>query len=350
VSDDADQQASQLEQPAAQGQAVDAGEQSPVAAAASDPVDNAQPAELDGTASAAAPSADSQAVTDTPSAAVAPPAPSLADLLSATPSPSTPTTIDPVTDNTTPLQPTADTPAIDPTAGTALTSTAPAPDETAEAPAPAPSAAPVVIDTGVADAAAAAPAPVAAAPFVPDTPKVVLPVPVGTPVSVPAAAPVTVSSGPTGIPSVDEILKTVPSSLLSPIITIKNYMEMMKPGRPQDPKLGAAQQVNLYRAMTTIINKDTEHFEALFTAMLRMFEHGAQGVFHETYVYRFAEHVILNSEEIKAWQRLVNLFKVMGPVDGRDLARKAVNIEQSVQGLVEGAKSRILAYFSPTGR
>lgn len=290
-----------------------------------------------------------------PAPAVVAPAPSLADLLAGapdqapaadTPAPTdqviepapTPTTPDPVTDSN----------------NTDQTTSASAPDTAAPAPTPAP----VVQNTGVADSStdtsAAAPAPEVAAPapapFVPDTPKPVLPVAPGTPLVAPTPAPAPVSSGPTGIPNVDAILAKVPSSLLGPIITIKNYMEMMKPGRPMDPKTGAQNQVNLYRAMMAIVTKDTEHFEQLFTAMLRMFEHGAQGVFHEIYVYRFAEHVVLNPEEIKAWQKMVNLFKVMGPVDGRDLARKAVSIEQSVSHLAETAKNRILAYFSPTGR
>lgn len=267
----------------------------------------------------------------------------MADFLPPPPAPSTLATPDPVTDNTTPTPDTTDT-SVDTTADTSVDTTTAAPAPEAD---PTPLAAPVVVNTGVSDPA---PAPVVAAPFVPDTPPVVLPVPAGTPIVAAAAAPAPVSSGPTGIPAVDAILAQVPSSLLTPIISIKNYMEMMKPGRPMDPKAGAANQVNLYRAMQAIVNKDTEHFEALFTAMLRMFEHGAQGVFHETYVYRFAEHVVMNAEEIKAWQKMVNLFKVMGPVDGRDLARKAVSIEQSVVHLAEGAKSRILAYFSPTGR
>jgi len=280
-----------------------------------------------------------------PAPAVIASAPSLADLIAAAPDqapavPSTPTdqviapaptptTTDTVTDsNNTDLS--ADTPAPDTTTATTTTSTP----------------APVVQDTGVADQSTA-PAP---APVVPDPVKPVLPIAPGTPIAPPQPAPAPVSSGPTGIPSVDAILAKVPTSMLGPIITIKNYMEMMKPGRPMDPKVGAANQVNLYRAMMSIVTKDTEHFEALFTAMLRMFEHGAQGVFHELYVYRFAEHVVLNPEEIKAWQKMINLFKVMGPVDGRDLARRAVSIEQSVSHLAENAKNRILAYFSPTGR
>lgn len=345
MSDDVTQQAPQDGQPAATGQGGDVDHQS--TDPQPDTTSTTQPAELGGVPTADASGSDAQAVTDptftggttnadgTVGGHEDPPAPS--------PDPST-STSEPVNDTTTPdTTAAADTTTVDTTA-------APAPA------ADAPSSSPVVVNTGVADASADTPAapPVVAAPapapFVPDAPPVVLPVPAGTPIvtTPPAAAPV--SSGPTGIPSVDAILANVPSSLLYPIIAIKNYMEMMKPGRPQDPKYGAAQQVNLYRAMLTIVNKDTEHFEALFTAMLRMFEHGAEGVFHEIYVFRFTEHVIMNPDEIKGWQKLVNLVKVMGPVDGRELARKAVSIENSVIHLAEDAKNRVLAYFSPTGR
>lgn len=155
-----------------------------------------------------------------------------------------------------------------------------------------------------------------------------------------------VSSGPTGIESVDRAIKDVPAAYAIGILRLVEYTAAMAPKRPVSSEDGAAHQVRLYRLIQAVINKNPEYFEALFTAMLRLFEHHKDGAFHETAVFRFMESVNLGSDDRHAFLRLVNLIKVLGPIKSRAVAIKQTNVLDSLRyGLTEEGRQRVLNYF-----
>lgn len=127
---------------------------------------------------------------------------------------------------------------------------------------------------------------------------------------------------------------------------IADYIEAMRPNHPIAPEDGARYQFILYRSLTAIINNLDEDFNSVFSAVLKLFILHREGVFHQTYVFRFYENIPLSETDRKAFLRLVNLIKVMAPVKGRDLARRQVNFQNSLEfGVTDIGRQRIESYF-----
>lgn len=127
---------------------------------------------------------------------------------------------------------------------------------------------------------------------------------------------------------------------------IKEYISMMAPNRPVSIEEGNRYQIQLYRAITSIINRLDVDFQPAFTSLLKSFDKHRDGVFHETYVFRFFDQMTLPENDRKAFQRLLNLLKVTASVKGRDLAMRQLDLESSLElGVTEPGRQRVLAYF-----
>lgn len=128
---------------------------------------------------------------------------------------------------------------------------------------------------------------------------------------------------------------------------LQNYIAAMAPRKPITVEEGCRWQLTLYRAVTTIINRTDDDFKPAFSALLKLFEEHADAVFSETHVFRFFDNIQLPENDRKAFQRLINLIKLLAPVKGRELALKQVDFNRSLEhGVLEQAKQRLLAHFN----
>lgn len=128
---------------------------------------------------------------------------------------------------------------------------------------------------------------------------------------------------------------------------VQNYIAAMAPRKPISIEEGCRWQLVLYRAVTTIINRTEDDFKPAFTALLKLFEEHADAVFSETHVFRFFDNIQLPENDRKAFQRLVNLIKLLAPVKGRELALKQVDFSRSLEhGVLEQGRQRLLQHFN----
>lgn len=158
----------------------------------------------------------------------------------------------------------------------------------------------------------------------------------------PAAAPQKAAAEPAPARTEEKLSVVVQMAFES----IHGYIEAMAPRRPLSIDEGCRNQVSLYRAITTIINRSDDDFQPAFAKLLKLFEEHATGALAETHVFRFLDNVQLPEDDRRAFQRLINLIKVAGPVKGRELAVKQVDFAASLKyGLTEQGRQRVLAFF-----
>lgn len=178
-----------------------------------------------------------------------------------------------------------------------------------------------------------------------ETPVVEEPTPVPAPVvEKPAPAPVAAPK-PAPAQAQPQAAKFSPTVTMA-FSTIDEYIVAMAKQKPVTVEEGSRQQVKLFRAISTIINHSGDEFEAAFTTLLKLFEEHANGVFAETHLFRFFEVIQLQEADRKAFQRILNLIKLMGPVKSRQVARNQVDFARSLEfGFSEEGKQKVMAYF-----
>ena len=164
-------------------------------------------------------------------------------------------------------------------------------------------------------------------------------------VASPVPAPAEVA--PRASVSVQAQLDQLSAVALMLLENVIDYTAAMAPRKPVDTEQGNLHQVSLYRSILgTIEHTSDEDFELAFTALLMLFEEHRDGVFSEIYVNRFHDTMPLGAEERKTLLNMVDLFKVLGPVKGRDQAMRQVDIDRALKGsLSEIGRGRVSQYF-----
>lgn len=151
----------------------------------------------------------------------------------------------------------------------------------------------------------------------------------------------------TGIVEADRALKDVPSSSLTGILRIVEYIKKMNPKKPIEVSEGAKLQAALFRVIQSTINKEEKHFKQIFSAMLAIFLHEKNGVFHESCLFRFMDNVPLNGNEIKAFTRLLNLMKLTCSKESRAVTLKQVDIGKTLQyGLTDDGRRKLIDFYN----
>lgn len=261
----------------------------------------------------------------------------------------------------------ADTAAPSTTVATAApATTTPAPAVVSATPAvdpvtPATTQPPVATATPVvASAGPAAPAPVVALVAAPVAP--VKPVVAASPAPVVAAAVAAVTPAPvqTPAPAVASVIPAAAKDLetiLSPktysavatasLQALESYAQDMRAGILVQDQIGGKYQKFLLTALSNVISKTThDEFEEVFGKVLKMFEEDKTGCFGEMYVFRFMAHTPMEEKQREAFANLVNLLKLLAPVQGRELALKQVNLNHALALEVsELGRSRVMEYF-----
>jgi len=175
-------------------------------------------------------------------------------------------------------------------------------------------------------------------------PVVEAPVAIVAPV-VAAPAPVVQPTAPVAQASTEGELKLSTMGKIA-MHNIADYMENMKPGKQVFPADGARHQVSLYRALLTILNGNADEFTTAFSAILKLFNDNADGVFRDTHVFRFTEQMTLGDNERKAFQRLLNLIKLTADPKSRGLALKQINMSATMEfGVNDQGRQNILNFY-----
>jgi hypothetical protein len=134
---------------------------------------------------------------------------------------------------------------------------------------------------------------------------------------------------------------------INAIDAVKKYMFDMAPGKTMDTTTGVAHQINLFRAIRSIIDFSGDEFQLTFVALLRLFDEHKDGVFHERCIFRFMENITLNTDDQRAFERIINLIKIAAPVQGRAEALKQVNMQKTLQyTFTDVGKNRVLGFFN----
>jgi len=202
-----------------------------------------------------------------------------------------------------------------------------------------------------------------------------VPAPV-VPVDVPASIAVreTVSASPVVAPVVPEPVAPVitPEVLVPPVVVVSpspvdtntdpmatislvgkmayqnilDYMVAMAPKKPIQIETGCRHQTRLYSSILSIINNLDSDFNTAYGALLKLVHDNRDGVFHETQIFRFMEHIALPANDRKAFTRLINLMKVTADPKGRELSLKQVSLKNSLEfGITESGLQRMMAFY-----
>lgn len=130
------------------------------------------------------------------------------------------------------------------------------------------------------------------------------------------------------------------------LVILNEYAVQMAPRRPVTDAKVIEQQKLLYEALQKTINDSGDDFFKLMKTVLAFFEEHKNGVFHETRVFRGFDNITLSSEDRVAFQRLLNLFKLVANPQSRKLALKQVDLVASLQyGLTEHGRNRMMSFF-----
>lgn len=128
---------------------------------------------------------------------------------------------------------------------------------------------------------------------------------------------------------------------------IAAYMDAMAPKKPQTPQTGVRHQVQLYRTLTMVINKLDSDFFLVWGAILKVFHEQKNGVFHETAVFRFPEHITLAPDDQKAFHRLLNLIKITADPQSRNAATRQVDFKRTLEfGVTEAGRVKLLNFYN----
>lgn len=151
----------------------------------------------------------------------------------------------------------------------------------------------------------------------------------------------------TGIPDADRALKNVPLAHQVSIQRIMEYAVKMNPTKPIENTDGAKMQGSLFKIIQNVINREETYFRQIFTAILAIFTHDKSGAFKEANVYRFMDNIAINDIERKAFVRLLNMIRLLGPKESRATALKQIDMTQTLQfGLTDAGRQRVFSFFN----
>jgi len=130
--------------------------------------------------------------------------------------------------------------------------------------------------------------------------------------------------------------------------TFDNYMHNMRPRLPVTDADVARNQAVLARTFTSVINDlEGDDFQAVFSHILAMFHEHKDGVFHPIKVNRGADLIALVPEDRRLFQRMVNMFGLLGDPNGRANAFKQVDLHKTLSGnITEAGRQKVFSYFN----
>lgn len=143
-------------------------------------------------------------------------------------------------------------------------------------------------------------------------------------------------------------LKNGPESTITLINNIQKYVEVMDPKKQMSPVDGAKMQMGLWKTLSNVIEKTSnEEFRKNWVVVLSFFHRYRHGVFSPRYINRYAEEWPSNDDNLKAFQRLVNLIELSSNPNERSMILKRVNIHKTLEvGFSESGRTNLIQFYN----
>lgn len=171
----------------------------------------------------------------------------------------------------------------------------------------------------------------------------------------PVAKATTVVDAPLPTPTNDtgsfvnrmENLKVSGSSEQRSIVSrLERYVREMAPGLPRTPEQIVASQRGLWFVITSTLQKEHKEFNACFNIILDFFKAYENDAFGDRFVYRGAEYLPYDKQELAAFHQMVNLLKITCESKSRKHALQQVNLERTLADhFDEAARQKIIAFY-----
>lgn len=127
------------------------------------------------------------------------------------------------------------------------------------------------------------------------------------------------------------------------------YVSKMRPGIPiPNEEVGAANQVLLWRIITSVLRMRGTEFGAAMTLLLAMINEEAhdRGVFSATHRYRFFAAMKLGANEARSFESILHLLITVADPKTRSLKLKQVDLGRIFKNFPDKAiQDRITDYF-----
>lgn len=128
---------------------------------------------------------------------------------------------------------------------------------------------------------------------------------------------------------------------------LDSYVENMRPGRPIEPKDGAAMQAVLWNTIRLILKQPAPDFVTLLNNLLNTIKVNRQGVFNERYVYRFLDEVRITAPERRNFERILNLFLTTCDPQTRLASLRQVSLQTTLSGFTnQDEVSKLTAFYN----
>lgn len=108
---------------------------------------------------------------------------------------------------------------------------------------------------------------------------------------------------------------------------LERYAVAMAPGKPLSNEQGATLQVGLYRVLVNVLNRPGPEFVPLWTLILAFAHAHAKDVFNPRYLHRFWSYLKLTPNELRSFERILNLISVTANPQMRSLGIKQVDLK-----------------------
>jgi hypothetical protein len=146
---------------------------------------------------------------------------------------------------------------------------------------------------------------------------------------------------------VENLMKNGTTGQRGFIAAMEKYLAAMHPGKQMDGDDGARHQFALWRAISTAVERlPYDEFKTIWTLLLGYFEEYKDGVFHDRYIYRFAEYWTQKEDDLHAFQRIINILKLTSNPAMREKGMKQVDLNRSLAvGYTEEGRGRILTFY-----
>jgi hypothetical protein len=125
------------------------------------------------------------------------------------------------------------------------------------------------------------------------------------------------------------------------------YVTKMRPRAPVTADDIASNQATLARTLSTIINGlSGNDFHLMFNYVLQQFVQHADATFRPALVNRGMDVVALAPEALRLFQRLINMFSLLGDPATREVAHRQIDLSKTLAGPIsEPGRQRVFQFF-----
>jgi hypothetical protein len=158
------------------------------------------------------------------------------------------------------------------------------------------------------------------------------------PSSAAARQPVTVAS----------LMERLPVQAKLLVQDVIDYSVAMSSKKRITEDMGVRQQVKLYNALLTLINKVEESHRLAYAAVLLVIEENRQDAFHEFHAFRFGDaHRFLTKEKRKTFRTLLHLFINVSVRETRAMMLRQMDLDKMLrdQNIQDSGRERIKSFL-----